>query len=102
MASKRVDDTVAAMQRGGEVTFPDLASVCRQYFGEPRIKGSHHIYKTPWAGDPRINIQNDKGKAKTYQARQVLAALDKLRETILAQRKVDEHVKAGVGKPKKK
>ena len=25
---------------------------------------SHRIYKTPWQGDPRINIQNHKGKAK--------------------------------------
>jgi hypothetical protein len=29
-------------------------------------------------GDPRINIQNDKGKAKAYQVRQVLMAIDKL------------------------
>jgi len=29
------------------------------------------------AGDPRVNIQNDRGKAKTYQVRQVLAAIDK-------------------------
>jgi len=35
-------------------------------------------FKTPWVGDPRINIQNDRGKAKTYQVRQVLLAIDKL------------------------
>ena len=29
-------------------------------------------------GDPRVNIQNDKGKAKAYQVRQVLMAIDKL------------------------
>jgi hypothetical protein len=29
-------------------------------------------------GDPRINIQDEKGKAKTYQVRQVLLAIDKL------------------------
>ncbi|RKT79235.1 hypothetical protein DFJ68_2699 [Terracoccus luteus] len=29
------------------------------------------------AGDPRVNIQNDKGKAKAYQVRQVIAAIDK-------------------------
>jgi hypothetical protein len=26
-----------------------------------------------------VNIQNDKGKAKAYQVRQVLAAIDKLK-----------------------
>jgi hypothetical protein len=31
----------------------------------------------PWAGDPRVNTQNDKGKAKAYQVRQVLRAIDK-------------------------
>ena len=39
---------------------------------------SHLIFKTPWQGDPRINIQEDKGKAKAYQVRQVLLAIDKL------------------------
>jgi hypothetical protein len=29
-------------------------------------------------GDPRINIQNEKGKAKAYQIRQVLLAIDKM------------------------
>lgn len=34
----------------------------------------------PWPGDPRVNIQNEKGRAKAYQVRQVLLAMDKLRE----------------------
>ena len=38
------------------------------------------VFKTPWVGDPRINIQNDKGKAKAYQVRQVLLAIDRLKE----------------------
>jgi len=32
----------------------------------------------PWLGDPRVNIQNSKGKAKSYQVRQVLKAIEKL------------------------
>ena len=59
-----------------EVRFSDLCRVCESYFGENRKSGSHRIYKTPWPGDPRINIQNDKGKAKTYQVRQVIKAID--------------------------
>jgi hypothetical protein len=59
--------------------FADLARICDFYFGKPRHRsGSHAIYKTPWPGDPRVNIQNDKGRAKTYQVRQVLLALEKL------------------------
>jgi len=39
---------------------------------------SHAIYKTPWPGNPRVNIQNEKGKAKAYQVRQVLLAVERL------------------------
>lgn len=61
------------------VRFSDLCKVCDYYFGEPRqTSGSHRVYRMPWQGDPRVNIQNDHGKAKAYQVRQVLAAIDKL------------------------
>ena len=61
-----------------DVRFADLCKVCDYYFGESRQKSGHNIYKTPWRGDPRINIQNDNGKGKAYQVRQVLKAIDKL------------------------
>ena len=63
-----------------DVAFKDLCKVCGYYFGETRLSGSHCIYKTPWQGDPRINIQNDDGKGKAYQVRQVLKAIEKLGE----------------------
>jgi hypothetical protein len=60
--------------------FHDLKKVCETYFGKPRQDGSSHaIFKTPWPGDPRVNIQNAKGKAKPYQVRQVLAAIEQLK-----------------------
>ena len=59
--------------------FGDLKKVCEHYFGEPRHSGSSHcIFKTPWPGDPRVNIQNHKGKAKPYQVKQVLLAIAKI------------------------
>jgi hypothetical protein len=77
-ASKKI---LEAMRRTPtNVRFAELFKVCVEYFGEPRQRGtSHAIFKTPWPGDPRVNIQNDKGKAKAYQVRQVLAAIDKLK-----------------------
>ncbi len=63
------------------IRFTDLLKVCVEFFGQLRRTGtSHTVFKTPWPGDPRINIQNDKGKAKAYQVRQVLLAIDKLKE----------------------
>ncbi|HMK60544.1 MAG TPA: hypothetical protein VK452_05285 [Dissulfurispiraceae bacterium] len=60
----------------GDIRFYDLCLVCDHYFGTARQKGSsHRIYKTPWHGDPRINVQNDKGKVKKYQVKQVLRAI---------------------------
>jgi len=61
------------------VHFIDLKNICAHYFGNPRQSGSSHcVFKTPWPGDPRVNIQNDKGKAKPYQVKQVLRAIEKL------------------------
>ena len=62
------------------VRFNDLVRICDYFFGKPRISSSHYIYKMPWPGDPRVNIQNKSGMAKAYQVRQVLAAIDKLVE----------------------
>ncbi len=70
---------VAAMRANPlSIRYDDLAKVCQNYFGPPRnTGGSHAVFKTPWSGDPRVNIQNDHGQAKAYQVRQVLAAIDK-------------------------
>jgi hypothetical protein len=61
------------------VRFADLCKVCDHYFGHARqTSGSHRVYKTPWIGDPRVNIQNGKGYAKAYQVKQVLKAIERL------------------------
>ena len=65
-----------------DVRFADLVKICDYFFGEPRQRGtSHRVYQTAWRGDPRVNIQNDKGMAKPYQVRQVIKALEKLQES---------------------
>lgn len=64
------------------VKFRERVKICNFYFGFPRhYSSSHHVYGTPWQGDPRINIQKDSsGMAKFYQVKQVIAALAKLEE----------------------
>ena len=80
MSMARVDEIVAKMRRNPKgIRYRDLCKVCDFYFGEARQAGSsHRIYKTPWPGDPRVNIQNAGGMAKAYQVRQVLRAIDRL------------------------
>lgn len=87
MASRRIDEIVSEMEAGGDLRFADLSKVCEHYFGKPRQSGtSHQVYKMPWPGDPRVNIQNAKGKAKPYQVRQVLKAIAKLKEMTEAEK----------------
>ena len=61
------------------IRFNNLKKLCQYYFGAPRQDGtSHCIYKTPWPGDPRVNIQSKEGMAKAYQVKQVLLAIERL------------------------
>lgn len=80
MPMVRLDDIVTEMKSNPKgVRFNDLCKVCDTYFGKARQSGSsHRIHRTPWKGDPRVNIQNLKGKAKSYQVKQVLKAIDRL------------------------
>ena len=58
----KIDEIIIKMKENPKgISFSDLCKVCDHFFG-----------------DPRINIQNKKGKAKTYQVKQVLLALDRL------------------------
>lgn len=76
----KVSDILAQMRENPKaIRFADLCKVCDHFFGEPRQSGtSHRIYKTPWLGDPRVNVQSSKGRAKVYQVRQVLAAVERM------------------------
>ena len=79
--SDKIRKTIRRIRESpNNVRFSELSRVCDRYFGAPRqTGGSHRIYKTPWAGDPRINIQEGRnGMAKVFQVKQVLAALERL------------------------
>ena len=80
MPPSGVDEILAGMRRNPTgVRYVDLCRVCDYYFGQPRQRGtSHRLYRTPWPGDPRVNIQDARGQAKAYQVRQVLAAIDRM------------------------
>ncbi|OGW26572.1 MAG: toxin HicA [Nitrospirae bacterium GWC2_42_7] len=74
-----VNEIVTLMRNNpAGIRFADLCKVCDYYFGRPRqASSSHRVYKTPWPGDPRVNIQNSKGRTKTYQVWQVLKAIER-------------------------
>lgn len=79
----KVADVVAQMRENPKgIRYSELQKVCEHYFGPPRQQAtSYAVYKTKWAGDPRVNIQRGEGgMAKAYQVKQVLQAIDKLEE----------------------
>jgi predicted RNA binding protein YcfA (HicA-like mRNA interferase family) len=69
---------VDLLENPANVKFDDLLKICKKHFGKPRVRGSHHIFKTPWKGDPRINLQKSGKMAKPYQVKMVKKALLKL------------------------
>ena len=64
------------------VRFIDCMKVCTYFFGKPSIHGSHHLFRTPWQGEPWVNIQNKNGTVAAYQVKQVLDAIGKLKGEI--------------------
>jgi predicted RNA binding protein YcfA (HicA-like mRNA interferase family) len=71
---------ISCLDNPNNVRFEELVDICAHFFGEPRIRGSHYIFKMPWQGDPRISLQRDSSKAKPYQVRDVKKALKRLGE----------------------
>jgi hypothetical protein len=80
IVTKAIEKRLAGMRNNpASVSFSDALKVAEYYFGEPRITDTHHIFKTPWPMDPRVNLQEAKGGgAKPYQVRQLLSAIDLL------------------------
>lgn len=76
-----LDEALEALENSRlNVCFRVLVACCVQFFGEYRRRGSHYIFKMPWAGNPRINLQENGGDAKPYQVQQVIRALKRLKE----------------------
>jgi hypothetical protein len=64
-----------ARQNPEGVLFADAIRLAKHYFGEPRIKGSHHIFVSDTGLAANLQPRKD-GKAKGYQIDQLLASID--------------------------
>ena len=65
------------------LTFAEACDLAEAHFGPARQGSVSHvaIYKMPWQGDPRINLQKATGgNAKEYQVKQLIKAIDKKKE----------------------
>jgi hypothetical protein len=93
--AKPIRKLLAAMRESlGGTRFTDAMKLAEHFFGAPRKSGSHRVFRMPWPGDPRINLQEGQGgKAKAYQVRQLILAIDKL-EAMKSTDDKDENGKA--------
>lgn len=74
----KIDEALEELGRGTP-RFERILHITKSFFGKPRISGSHHIFKMPWSDGPWINLQRDGKMAKIYQVKQVIKALEKLK-----------------------
>lgn len=67
-----------ARRSPANLRFDELCQLAECYgFVQARTKGSHRIYKRPgWRGV--LTFQDDKGKAKPYQVRQLLQVIESI------------------------
>ena len=75
-----IEEALKLLESEKNVKFNTLLKICTNFFKGPRIESSHYIFKTPWKGQPWVNIQRDKKMAKIYQVKQVKTAVKKLKE----------------------
>jgi hypothetical protein len=61
------EEALEALKSDTNIKFKDLLKICKEFFEGPRTEGSHHIFKTPWKGQPWLNIQKDKKMAKNIR-----------------------------------
>lgn len=75
----KIEKILRAAQNNPEnLRFNELCQLAEAYgFVFSRQKGSHSIYKRP--GQMSVmTFQDDRGKAKAYQVKQLLAAIDEI------------------------
>ena len=73
----KYEKLLAQILRGSSdanIAFDDLCNLLRRMGFEERIRGSHHNFRKPGL-ETKINLQEDKSKAKAYQVKQVRSVL---------------------------
>jgi hypothetical protein len=75
---EKIIEFIKELENSKNIRFNRLIVIGEAVFGPYRTAGSHHIFKMPWAGNPRVNLQRDGADAKPYQVKQFLSALKKL------------------------
>jgi hypothetical protein len=76
-------DTIEQQARNSpeNVSYSDMLKLCTLLWRtEVRFRKPQRNIQNALGGDPRINLQNKNGKAKPYQVKQAIAAIDRSKE----------------------
>jgi hypothetical protein len=77
----KLDKLILRILRGASdanIDFDDLRELLKKLGFQERTRSSHHIFRKNGV-EEKVNLQEDDGKAKPYQVRQVRAILIKYR-----------------------
>ena len=74
-----IETALKLLENEKNIQYRALLKICICFFEGPRVQGSHYIFKTPWKGQPWVNIQKDGKRAKTYQVKQALQRLKEMK-----------------------
>ena len=69
--------TILRGRSDSNIRFADLQALLIDLGFDERVNRSHHIYRREGVRE-LINLQRDGNKAKAYQVRQILRAVDRL------------------------
>ena len=68
--SEKLIDRILRGNSDNNIAFHDLCQLLHQLGFEERTRGDHHIFRKQGI-EEKINLQQEGGKAKAYQVRQV-------------------------------
>ncbi len=77
----KYDKLIFQILRGlsdANIEFDDLCHLLKHLGFDVRIRGSHHVFRKNGVAE-KINLQRQGSKAKSYQVKQVRAAIQKHR-----------------------
>lgn len=69
-------------ERVSDLRFEELYDLCEFFFGAPCQRGTGFaVFSMPWPDDPLLSIQDQDGRARPHQVRQVIAAIERMKNT---------------------
>ncbi len=81
----RQRDFLSELEGAHNYHFHDVHAICTELFGEPRVRGSHYFFRTPWRSGPIVMLTHNRQDVKQYQIVEIRKAIRKLQTMVGAE-----------------